>query len=474
MLRTIWTYEWKQWATRRSFLIGVGGLTLLLGYSLYFGRQTADAQLARIEAAMQAEDASFALKKARLDSLQKGLLSPDLPGYQRPDNPLAAGQFYGSGRSAATKPSPLAPLAIGQSDISPILVKATVVSQAEERSLQNPAHQSLGPFDANFVLTFFLPLFVLAFSFNLVSGERESGVLRLMSAQSADFGSLFTARLLFRWGLLSAAVLLALGLGMVMWNIPLVSPATPSLVAGVLLYSLFWFVLALAINFLNKSSSFNAIALLGCWLLLVAVIPQISSALASTLKQVPSRATMVNELRSLEESFGSQRDSLLNSWYQAHPEVVRKTESDMTWEDYWREDFIIAPYTDSLSRAVVARYEEAAREQQAFASNLRMLSPATVLYDLLTTLSGTHPSHAEAFRQGSRAFQQRYGQFFRDKFLNGEPMTLADYDAIPVFTPGNSARAGSTGNLAALVTYCLAAIAAAWLALLIGQVRLWE
>lgn len=458
MLRVIWKYEWKQWALRPAFLTGVLFLAVLLGYALYYGKLATDAHSAQVAEALAEEERGFALKKARLDSLNRGILG-EVPSYESPDNPLVAGQFQGSGRSAGRFPGPLGAVALGQTDVHPALVKANVTGNSEVVSLRNPAHQNMGPFDANFALVFFLPLFVLAFSYNLVSAERESGALQLLSAQTASFWRIFIWKLVFRWLLLTAAVWLALGASMAIWGIPVLSTPTLWLFGGVALYSLFWFTLAIWVNFLGKNSSFNAIALLGCWLLFVLVIPQLATALASAIHPAPSRATMVNELRALDRQLEAEKKALLDAWYRNHPEVVRKPESEMEWEDYWREDFLFAAYSDSLQQRIRNRYDQSAQTLQALTSRLRFASPASLLYDFVTELSGTHARQTQDFAVQRTAFQQAYAAFFREKFLNGEKMTLADYDQIPAFNPDPGTGYPRSGNLAGILVFCGAALA---------------
>jgi ABC-2 type transport system permease protein len=73
---------------------------------------------------------------------------------------------------------PIAALSIGQRDVNPSVQSVTIrnlENQKYDTDLVNPLHLALGNLDFSFVLIYFFPLVVIAFSYNLLSEEQERG-----------------------------------------------------------------------------------------------------------------------------------------------------------------------------------------------------------------------------------------------------------------------------------------------------------
>jgi ABC-2 type transport system permease protein len=152
-------------------------LTLLLVAAALNGRALLGVQ-ARTAAALEEEVAQTT--GALADQAGRGVataISPGVVGYSVLSEP------------AVLPAAPLGALAIGQGDLLPSWYPVTArgahhfLAHSEP---ENPLRLSVGNFDAAFVIVWLLPLVVIALSFNLVSAERERGVLAVAVAAGAS------------------------------------------------------------------------------------------------------------------------------------------------------------------------------------------------------------------------------------------------------------------------------------------------
>lgn len=82
---------------------------------------------------------------------------------------------------------PVSSLAIGQRDITPSLISVTIrnlEAQKYDAEFVNPYNQMIGNIDFSFVLIYLFPLLIIAFTYNILSEEVESGTSKLLTVQS--------------------------------------------------------------------------------------------------------------------------------------------------------------------------------------------------------------------------------------------------------------------------------------------------
>ena len=113
----------------------------------------------------------------------------------------------------------LAKLSLGLRDLVPAAVWVRLLGlegQLYTSAIGNPAVQALGPFDLAFVVCALAPLALLLLAHDLLSRDRDHGLLPLALTQAASLPRLFTARLLVRAAAV-AAVCVALWVIALLW-----------------------------------------------------------------------------------------------------------------------------------------------------------------------------------------------------------------------------------------------------------------
>jgi ABC-2 type transport system permease protein len=400
-------------------------LTLLLVAAALNGRALLGVQ-ARTAATL--EDEVGQTTRALADQAGRGVataVSPGVVGYSVLSEP------------AVLPPAPLGALAIGQGDLLPSWYPVTArgahtfLARSEP---ENPLRLSIGNFDAAFVVVWLLPLIVIALSFNLVSAERERGVLAVAVAAGASpvdfilgkvaaralivFGSLWLA-------LLAAALAAGVPLGRAAGTLPLLL-----WLAGATLYAAFWFALALFVNSRPRASDQNASLLAGAWLVLVILLPALTNLAATTVFAAPSRVALTTELREASEQADRAAAATRDQYFFDHPEM-QGGEMDRT--AYFQS---VAQTELGVSQAMaplLAEFEVQARRQQGLVEVLQFLSPGTMTWQSLTALAGSDGARHREFRAQTLAFHDRWSAFFREPLMRGATLRPADYAALPQF-----------------------------------------
>ena len=333
--------------------------------------------------------------------------------------------------------APLGALAIGQGELLlsgyPVTARVRYLFLARSEP-ENPLRLSVGNFDAAFVIVWLLPLVVIALSFNLVSAERERGVLAVAVAAGASPVDFILGKLAARALLVVGSLWIALLAAALAAGVPFggAAGALPLLLwlAGATLYAAFWFALALFVNARPRASDQNASLLAGAWLVLVILVPALTNLAATTVFAAPSRVALTTELREASEEADRAAAASRDQYFFDHPEMAG---GEMDRTAYFQS---VAQSELSISRAMaplLAQFDVQARRQQGLVEVLQFLSPGTMTWQSLTTLAGSDGARHREFRAQTLAFHERWSGFFREPLMRGATLTRADYAALPQF-----------------------------------------
>lgn len=452
-------------------------LTLLLvvvtvGYALANTRTQLRQQAAVVAAAQADETRRLQAAQAQIADIDAGRAKPPAEPYQDPRNAI----FAGSGRAAQAvhlPPRPLAPVAVGLSDLVPPVLLVSAASKDSflfKDEIANPMQLFAGAFDLAFVLVFLLPLWIVGLTYPMVSQEREQGTLALSAACGQPLGRWLALRLALRAGVPVAATLAAVaaGLGWAGVRFSADPAAVLALGAAILLYGAFWALLAAAVNGLGRSSAWNATALVGAWIVLLLLVPAAVNALAGTLFPAPSRAEMVLAVRAAAVDAERNRDAELARFRDEHPDADEAQRPDRGREQTLRRLAVQQAAVQAVD-GILASHEAQLARRQSLVQWLSFASPALLMNDALAELAGHGPSRMAAFMTQLHRFHRDWRAFFVSRAQAGQPLQAEDYRQLPRFD--TRAAAGTHGmgavaaDLAGLALLALASAAAAALAL---------
>jgi len=379
-------------------------------------------------------------------------------------------------RYAVQPPAALATLSAGQSDLQPnhIRVNFQNVFSDSTYELKSPRILALGAFDLGFVLVYLVPLAVIALGGTRLSGEQDSGILRMIAAQPIAPAAVATAKFLALALVAVPLVALAVPIALlVTGGVGAGEAAGPLLLlmALVALYTLFWIAAcALVASFWRGAVTALATLVLG-WAAMTVLLPSLAVLLLDAAVPSPSRIAYVDESRVAADRLAADTHSGAN-WFAHRPDLVRinpgAAESPevarLAREDLGRTSLLPLRSTFQTHQARIDRGSEA----------LRLISPAMMLDGALQSLAGTDVRRQQAFVIAAADYVELLRGWFDPRIVAniGAPlrctecpgrMTFADYDAVPAFVPASSsvslAQSGFAALYLALITVAMGVIA---------------
>ena len=431
-IRTVIRNEWRLLMADRALRIVLGLFAGLLVYALANGMVWKRFQERTAETVHASGVERVRALEQELVEIANG--AEPASRFADPRSPSVLGGPSGS-RTVVLEPGPLAALAVGQSDILPYYYDVNIytneASFQQNGEVENPLNLMVGRFDLAFVVTYLLPLLVLALSFNVLSEEREQGTLGLTLSQPVSARSVVLAKLAFR-AVLVVGMVLAVSLAGVLATGGLGSPGRVVLWCGaVVTYALFWFALAAWINTLRRSSAWNATVLVGTWLVLVVVLPAAVNIAAGLLHPLPSRVEMITAQREASNDAVNRRSELLARYLEDHPEM-----SEGVVEDEPGLGALAWAATDAVNgrlEEVTTEHDARRAEQIVLVNRYRFLSPALLAQEVLIDAAGTGDARFALFQSQVRAFAEQWRQFFVPAILADELMSASVLPDVPSF-----------------------------------------
>ncbi|MDC6361724.1 MULTISPECIES: DUF3526 domain-containing protein [Flavobacteriaceae] len=432
MLRYNFIYELRlllrsRWIQLLSLL-----LLVLFGFSTFNGEQKVQKRRSDIAAAKQEVQESDQAMIKLLDSVERGM-EVSVPYWTIPTSPMAVGNYYP--RVAAMEPQPMSFVSTGQADLFTHYMKPTVSGDdftLNFTEMSSPVQLLFGSFDLAFVIVYLLPLLIIAFTYNVLSSEKEQGSLRLLASQPISIGKWVFQKLILRFFWLSVlatfsllATIFLVGIGPFQWG------AFLSLLALTLSYMLFWFALAFLVNLFVGSSAKNAVSLIGLWVLFVLLTPSVLNQLGSKLYPMPSRTLMINKMRERKAAATERQDEILDNFLRDHPEyaINDSTQTRSFYHRYMASQEVVK---EEL-QPIVNEYEKQLQKQQTWSKQLQWISPAIVVQESLNQLAGTSTDDYENYRGQVMGFAEVWREHFMSFLYNNRNFSQADYPGLPQF-----------------------------------------
>ncbi len=439
MLKTNFKYETRQLLRSRWLPILSILLIVLFAFAINNGVKKVEKRSADIEKAKTEMQEEYASLENKLDSIEKGFeVEP-----QYISRPLTVGNWYP--RVAVKTPNELAFIATGQSDMfsdfkKPTLTYGNAVEDFTE--MTSPVQLLFGSFDLAFVIVYLIPLLVIAFTYNVLSAERESGTLRLIAAQSIDISKWLLQKMFIRFLWMSIVVLISLVLLLAIFE-PSITSTTlstgfakaeylSSIIALILVYMLFWFALAYLVNLWIGTSAKNAVSLLGFWIVFVLLIPSVINQISSIIYPMPSRTQLVNDLRTMQADVTSRQDEILDNYLRDHPELAL---NDTTKTRSFVHKYVAAQrMMREEVKPLIEDFDNQLKRQQDWIDRFKWLSPAVLTQESLNEMAGTSTKDYDAYREQINSFSYEWWDYFLKLYYNDLAFAKADLKNIPQFT----------------------------------------
>ena len=435
MLHRIVRHEWQALTADATLWVAAAVFGVAIGYGVWNGSRWVAFQHDTLASARAEESTRYDSLKTQVAALQQpgAKVSP----FADPRSPSNVGGRLGP-RYTMLPPGPLAPLAIGQSDLLPYYFK--ISTDARENivaatEIENPNRLLAGRFDLAFVIIFLYPLLILALTYNMLSSEQEQGTLVLALSQPVSLGTLVSGKVLLRALILVGLVVAFSVAALIVSGADLSAPGAVTRLglwlAVVAAYGAFWFGLAVAVASLGRNSTTNATLLASGWLVLIVMTPSLFNMAATSLYPVPSRVDMVQAMREAQDEANKGGSQALARFYEDHPELATGDPAQ-AMNDFNIVRVAVNDDVERRVRPVVSRYEEQVARQQRAIDSLRFLSPAILMQAALNDIAGSGTDRHRAYLAQVDAFHGTWRDYFVSKIFAKTQIT--DFNQVPRFT----------------------------------------
>lgn len=435
--KTLIYYEWKTFV-RNRFQLFMLFVTMIFGlYAIYYGKSEVDAQRETIHAIIDLETKEFSQYKGSFTEEMETLEQER--AHDIASKPAYA--WYRHGYHAILPPHDYAPLSIGQRDLFRYYYRLTGMSlhyQLFENELANPVNLLAGNFDLSFVIVYLFPLLIIAFCYGLFASDLENGTLAILRIQSVSIRRIILVRLAFYFVLITGLALLISLIGLLTSGNPLkIENQLPAIawLVGVIAYCGFWFGLLFLIVSFHQGSSFNAISAVGCWLLLLIVIPSVLNVIVSTKYPLNSAALAGLTRRTGPENEDNEEESreIIREFLAHNPELAG-SDSLMKNNMVPKAYAAFTSLKDINSQKEVDHYNGQVAKRNDWTSRYYWLSPAVNMQDFFTILARTDLNTFLGFQHALVDFHGKITDFYFARLFWDKPIMLRDYDNLPEFT----------------------------------------
>lgn len=339
------------------------------------------------------------------------------------------------GTTAIYRPSAFSSFSIGQKDNYPYYTDVGIrgnVYDMEVSEIQNPDKLQAGNFDLSFIFIYLAPLFVIAMGYNTLSGEVENQTIRLLHMQVST-NKIVWGKLLFLFLLLAITATLVTLIGFYINGMNFRDHSTQLLVWLLISYSyfLFWiFIVAFVIS-LKTNSSINALILGSTWIVSLLLAPTIVHREVSSSQD----KRLVDLLLYGRGDGGSVRKipipQLIDSVYlisHPYPLHVDSTTAEEKLR-YIGMNEVRARRNNTVGRNIT----NAQQQEYLRAQSWNIINPGYAVQNAYNRVAETELENYHNYLRAAEDYQTRKRYMIYNYRLDSQGVTLADYEAFPVF-----------------------------------------
>ncbi len=284
--------------------------------------------------------------------------------------------------------------------------------------------------DLEFIFLVVLSLFAILFAFDLISGEKERGTLRLALSNAVPRDKWIFGKLVGAFLALVVPLLIPILLGcllLIAMGVPLSGDEWLRLalvVAAGMLYVGTFLGLTVLVSALTHRSSTSFLIVLVLWIMAVMILPRSSVLLAARSVDVPSVDEMLSQQRRLrtqlwQEDRVAMQDYLQNTMNtsDADEESPAARQAMMNrFNSFMQEQ---GENRNARLNALTARLEEERANRQVVQQNLAFgisrLSPAAAFSLASMNLAGTAIDLPRHYIDQAKAYQEAFARFQKEK-----------------------------------------------------------
>lgn len=402
-------FLWRQTPS----MVALGLLLVLSAASLFLGGAEIERQQNSIE------------RMRVMDGAERAALVDTFPDY----GSAAYYNFY----ATWNEPSELAFTALGQRDVAPYMLRVRMLAlegQIYETDSLNPELGLSGRFDYEFVVAFLLPLFVVFLLHDLISSERESGRLPLLTATAGSAVRLWIPRA----GLKALAVLVCALLPF--WAISAgdgVDVGQSMRVSLIVIAQIaFWSVLTLWFARSKRPSSVIAATAVSVWLVLSLLVPLVAKSVVDRASPVVEGADIsLLQRETVNAAWDLPKAATMDRFFEAHPEWSNTRPVTEQW--HWKWYYAFQHVGDMTAEELSTNYRRSIAERDRLSGFAAFLSPAVAVQRAMQRVARTDVAAALEYDRSIRDYHASLRRFYYPRLFDERPFDAEDLTEVPSF-----------------------------------------
>ena len=339
------------------------------------------------------------------------------------------GEMRDPGATVIRAPSPLSVVVQGVQGVMGRKTDAGMINPRvrESRNMVYPVFAVFGGLDLSFVVATVLSLFAILLSYDMISGEKERGTLKLLLAGGVSRAEVMAGKLIggylslvvpFAVPLLLASLLFALHPN-VGWTGADWARFVLILVFAVLYLAVF-FVLGLLVSAMTSRPAVSFLVLLLIWVCAVAITPRAAVLMASQISPAPSYDQLLLEQESVSRDLrGQMADRItaeVNERIRLAGYAERMAQGEQVQQDVQRtvaeaREDIRNEVEGELNRTLADSFEDFSRRQARLVATARAISrvsPTSAFSFAAQVMAGTDVETQERFVRAVQSYREGY------------------------------------------------------------------
>lgn len=319
-----------------------------------------------------------------------------------------------------------------------ILAGSNVFLEAEAKG-DNSLLSVFPVLDVTLIFKIVMSILALLMAYDVISGEREQGTLKLILSNTAARYKVLLGKLVAGLMTLIVPVTASFILGLLILlssNMVSLTGAQWFRIALMYFASLVFvtamFNLGLLLSCLSKNSAICLVFGLFLWLLLATILPNASAYIASQLKPIESPEEFYGKVKAVTDRRGSEIKELTKdikgdgseqatdapgAFGHTYYHLCNKSSMDYDRKTYPITEPVKIKYFDKVLGVKEMHLNDLIRQKQ-FADNIAGGSPIVLYENLMSVLAGTDFGNFKCFKNNVRTYGNEVADYIRSKTEN--------------------------------------------------------
>ncbi|MFC1726222.1 ABC transporter permease subunit [candidate division KSB1 bacterium] len=300
----------------------------------------------------------------------------------------------------------------------------------------NPIFSIFGPLDLDFIVRIVMSLFVILFTYDAISGEKERGTLKLIMSNKVPRDILILGKSIGSFLSILVPFFIPFLIGIIIFSLyPDISITGDNwirillLLVSYLLYLLMFFTLGLMVSCKTNRSSVSFLVLLFIWVIFVTVIPKSSVMISRQLYSIPSSHEITyqkSEVR--KEAFRNYQNKAMN-YSKENP--IKEGESREEYMDRFMKNYqdqleITNKEIERKNKQIDEEYESKKKYQRLLAMYISRISPASTLRYSSMNIAQTGIESHERLVNSVNSFQVPFSKYVTSRFYENQKQRIAN------------------------------------------------